>query len=382
MKLNKAILLIVTLALLGACQTNNSKSADKSGAINQLSENSFELALITDTGSIDDNSFNHGCWQGIMQYSRERFVPHKYYQPEGHAISDLLAAIDLAVKDGAKIIITPSVTFENTVFMAQERYPNVNFILVDGIPHSGAGDSSYKTGSNTSCVLFAEDQAGFLAGYAAVMDGYRTLGFFGGELIPPVNRFGCGFIQGVEFAAETLALAPGSVTMNYIYTGSFLPSPEAQDLAASWYESGTEIIFACGGAIGKSVIAAAEKAGKKVIGVDVDQSRDSETVVTSAMKGLQSAVYTSIVNYYNGRFPGGRMQVFCAANRGIGLPMQNSRFQHFNISEYNAIYQKMINGDIPRIEKLDNTGSPTVIPISIIKVNYLPTPSWPAKNQD
>jgi len=158
--------------------------------------------------------------------------------------------------------VTPGFLFESPVFVAQDRYPNVHFILVDGTPHS-ADYSTFKTGNNTVGVLYAEDQAGFLAGYAVVKDGSRRLGFVGGMAVPAVVRFGYGFIQGAEYAAKELGLASGSITVNYHYTGGFAATPEAQTLAASWYNNGVEVIFACGGAVGNSVMAAAEQAGKK-----------------------------------------------------------------------------------------------------------------------
>jgi len=239
--------------------------------------------------------------------------------------------------------------------------------MLDSIPRSAAG-SVFRTGNNTLSILYAEDQAGFLAGYAAVMDGYRKLGFMGGMAVSSVIRFGYGFIQGAEYAAEQLKLAPGSITLNYHYTGDFIASPQTQALAASWYGSGTEVIFACGGALGSSVMAAAEQAGKKVIGVDVDQSGESPSVITSAMKGLQASVYSSVATFYAGRFPGGQAHVFSAANNGVGLPMETSRFTKFGRTDYNAIFQKLSIGDIPRIEQLDKTGSPRIIPVSVIRI--------------
>ena len=239
--------------------------------------------------------------------------------------------------------------------------------MIDSIPRSPAG-SVYKTGNNTLSILYAEDQAGFLAGYAAVTDGYRQLGFIGGMAVSSVIRFGYGFVQGAEFAAVQLGLAPGAVNIKYHYTGDFIASPQTQSLAASWYSSGTELIFACGGALGSSVMKAAEQAGKKVIGVDVDQSKESSSVITSAMKGLQSSVYTSITNFYAGRFPGGQTQVFSAANNGVGLPMETSGFKTFSRNDYHSIFQKLVSGSVPRIVHLDNTGNPGIVPVRVVRV--------------
>ncbi|GBU29255.1 membrane protein [Treponema sp. R8-4-B8] len=352
------LVLFAILVLLSGC----SKKQDQ-----KKSAETFDLALVTDLGTIDDKSFNQGSWEGLVQYAKEKNISHKYYQPAEQSNDAYLTAIDLAVRGGAKIVVTPGFLFETPVFHAQDRYPNVNFILVDGVPHN-EDYSQFKTGNNTVGVNYAEDQAGFLAGYAAVKDGNRKLGFVGGMAVPAVVRYGYGFVQGAEYAAKELGLAAGAITINYHYTGGFAATPEAQTLAASWYNSGIEIIFACGGAVGNSVMAAAEQAGKKVIGVDVDQSGESQTVITSAMKGLQISVYDCIADYYKGKFPGGQTLVFAADNQGVGLPMQSSKFQNFNQADYNSIFAKLASGEIPRVDNLDSNGSPKVVPVTISRI--------------
>ena len=356
--MKKTLLVLLTLfVLFSGCSKQQG----------QKSKGTFDLALVTDLGTIDDKSFNQGSWEGLVQYAKEKGITHKYYQPAEQSNDAYLTAIDLAVRGGAKIVVTPGFLFETPVFIAQDRYPNVNFILVDGVPHS-ADYSEFKTGKNTVGVNYAEDQAGFLAGYSAVKDGNRKLGFVGGMAVPAVVRYGYGFVQGAEYAAKELGLASGSVTINYHYTGAFAATPEAQTLAASWFNSGVDIIFACGGAVGNSVMAAAEQAGKKVIGVDVDQSGESPTVITSAMKGLQISVYDCIADYYAGKFPGGQTLVFAADNKGVGLPMQASKFKNFSQADYNSIFAKLASGSIPRMDNLDSNGSPNVVPVTISRI--------------
>jgi len=353
-----SIILLAVLVLFSAACTRQQ---------NQRSAETFELALVTDLGNIDDKSFNQGSWEGLLQYARENNISHRYYQPREQSNDSYLTTIDLAVRGGAKVIVTPGFLFEVPVFLAQDRYPNVTFILIDGVPHS-EDYSTFRTGDNVVGVLYAEDQAGFLAGYAAVKDGNRRLGFMGGMAVPPVVRFGYGFVQGAEYAARELGLASGAVTVNYHYTGGFSATPEVQTMAASWYNSGVDVIFGCGGAVGNSVMAAAEQFGRKVIGVDVDQSGESPTVITSAMKGLTHSVYACISDYYAGRFPGGQVLTFSAFNSGVGLPMETSKFQTFSLSDYNAIYKKLADRDIPRMETLSDDGSPRVVPVSIVRV--------------
>jgi len=358
MKKISLILLTVIVLLSAACTKGQGQ---------RRSADTFDLALVTDLGTIDDKSFNQGSWDGLVKYAKEKGISHKYYQPSEQSNNAYLTAIDLAVRGGAKVIVTPGYLFETPIYIAQDRYPNVHFILIDGVPHS-EDYSTFRTADNVVGVLYAEDQAGFLAGYAAVKDGNRRLGFMGGMAVPAVVRFGYGFIQGAEYAAQELELASGAITINYHYTGGFAATPEVQTMAASWYNSGVDVIFGCGGAVGNSVMAAAEQTGKKVIGVDVDQSGESSTVITSAMKGLASSVYTCIKNFYSGIFPGGKTLVFDAANDGVGLPMQTSKFQSFKMPEYIGIYTKLANGNIPRMEDIASDGSPRGVPVRIVRV--------------
>lgn len=305
----------------------------------------YDLALITDVGTIDDKSFNQGAWEGVVQYAEEFGISHKYYQPKEQSDSEYLETIDIAVDNGAKIVVTPGYLFEAPIGEAQNKYPDVKFILIDGYPVGG-------TNENTVGVKYAEEQSGFLAGYAAVKEGYTKLGFMGGMAVPAVVRFGYGFVQGADYAAKEMGIE--EITVNYHYTGGFDATPEAKTLAASWYNDGVEVIFGCGGAVGNSVMAAAEEAeGKWVIGVDVDQSAESKTVLTSATKGLSASVYQAIEGYYGDNFPGGQELVLGADNNGVELPMETSRFSVFTQDDYDAIFAKLVAGEIEILQDTD-----------------------------
>ena len=368
MKKTLLFLAIVIFSFIGTqCASTTANSPETGG----LKTNSFDLALVSDGSTIETNAFIRGIWEGIIRFGTEKSVTHKYYLPSGQNEQALMAAIDEAVLGGAKIIVAPGFNFEVPVYLAQDKYPDVKFILVDSMPRSQsvAGQpNTYRTGPNTAGILYAEDQAGFLAGYAAVREGYRQLGFMGGMAYATVIRYGYGFIQGAEYAARELNLAPGSITVKYHYTGDFAASAKTKALASAWYGAGAELIFACGGAVGNSVIEAAEQAGKKVIGVDIDQSGESKAVISSAMKGLGYSVYTCIATFYAGRFPGGKALVFSAANNGVQLPMASSRFKTFGNADYDAILKKLSDGSIPRITHLDSGGKPGLVPVSILKI--------------
>ncbi|MEG1568985.1 MAG: BMP family ABC transporter substrate-binding protein [Oscillospiraceae bacterium] len=353
--------LVLSMAACGAkpastpAPAGESKPAESVSAPAKAEDGKFELALITDIGTIDDKSFNQGAWEGLKQYAEEFNITHKYYKPTEKSTDAYLSAIELAVKGGAKVIVTPGFLFEEPVFIAQDTYPDVNFVLIDGVPHD-ADYKEFRTNKNAVGILYAEEQAGYLAGYAAVKDGMTKLGFLGGMAVPAVVRFGYGYVQGAEAAAQELKLPAGSVSLNYHYTGGFDATPEAQTLAASWYQNGTEVIFACGGAVGNSAMAAAEQAKGKVIGVDVDQSAESDTVITSATKGLGVSVYETLKAYYAGTFPGEKTMIFDAANNGVSLPMENSKFAKFAQADYDALYKELAAGKIALVKDTDKDG--------------------------
>lgn len=303
----------------------------------------FELALITDVGTIDDKSFNQGAWEGVEAYAKEFNKTYKYYKPTEKSDSAYISSIDLAVKAGAKAIVCPGFLFEVPIYNVQKTYPDVKFIILDGAPHNG--DYNYDIADNTYSIFYAEEQAGFLAGYSIVKDGYTKLGFMGGMAVPAVVRYGYGFVQGADYAAKELGLTE-NVQIKYTYVGNFDASPENQAKASAWYNEGTEVIFACGGAVGNSVMKAAETAGTKVIGVDVDQSPESDTVITSSMKNLSKSVYDALTSFYADKFPGGTTVSLDASVEGVQLPMESSKFEKFTQADYDAIYAKVVANEI------------------------------------
>lgn len=340
-----------------ASESASTEETTAATAVKGDSAEGYELALVTDLGTIDDKSFNQGAWEGLKKYAEENKISYKYYQPQEGTTAAYLETIGLAVEGGAKLIVCPGFLFEEPVYLAQDQYPDVHFILLDGEPHSG-DYAEYKTADNTMPILFQEDEAGFLAGYAAVKDGYKKLGFLGGMAVPAVIRYGYGFAEGADYAAAEMGI--DGIEIMYNYTGAFAATPEAQSMAASWYQGGTEVIFGCGGAVGNSVMAAAEEKGAKVIGVDVDQSYESEAVITSAMKLLSNSVYDGIKGYYDGQFPGGKTSIFKAANNGVGLPMDTSRFTTFTQEDYDALYKKLVAGEIEFTAASEDNNNPTV----------------------
>jgi len=365
MKKITSIVLSLFLVAMAATGCGSSTNNDQqSGGTSGGSSSGFEIALITDKGNIDDKSFNQGSWEGVVEFATANGISHKYYKPEEASDAGYLAAIDLAVTGGAKVIVTPGYLFEVPIYEAQTKYPDVKFILLDGAPHT-ADYSTYETKENVASIMYAEEESGYLAGYAAVMDGMTKIGFMGGMAVPAVQAFGYGYLQGAEAAAVELGLADRAISAIYHYTGDFAETDTNKATAKTMYQGGTEVIFACGGSVGKSVMSAAAEAGKKVIGVDVDQRYDSETVITSATKGLAPSVIQVLESIYKTNSwstYAGKTTYFTAANDGIGLPTTVigdpnanafDRFEKFTKEQYDAVYQKLVDGSVDPIRSID-----------------------------
>ena len=331
------------------------------GGLEKIEKENEKIVLITDKGDIDDKSFNQGSYEGVKAFGDREGVKYEYLKPSEANSAAYIDAIEQAIGNGATIIVTPGFLFEDPINSVQKDYPKVRFIILDGNP-ANANEGKGTLEKNVHSVFYAEEQSGFLAGYAAVKDGYRKLGFMGGMAVPAVQRFGHGFVQGAAVAAAELKLENGAISIDYLYTGDFKASPEVQGAASSLYNNGVEVIFACGGAVGQSVMAAAadDASGNKVvIGVDVDQSADSPTVITSATKELANSVILALEGIFEGKFPsefGGKSVILDVTKDGVGLPMKTSRFKTFAQADYDAIYQKLVAGTVKVSNKVGEFG--------------------------
>jgi basic membrane protein A len=304
---------------------------------------------------LDDGSFNTGAWNGIHDFINEHGISDSnitFVQPREGTIEARIDLIESVIEDfGADVLVLPGFHFVEAAYRAQDYFPDTKFILIDAVP-APEGGGAQRTENNLVAILYAEHESGFLAGYAAVMEGFRELGFVGGVPVPAVVRFGHGYIQGAEFAAQELGLSAGEVNIRFHYVGGFAPDPATTTLAASWYAAGTEVIFAAAGGGGFSVIEAANAADGLVIGVDVDQSGDGAVVITSAMKELAISVSDMLNEFLAGTFRG-RTIIFDAAINGVGLPMGTSRFDNFTQAQYDAIFSQLAGGGIDVSDSLD-----------------------------
>lgn len=314
MKKSALLLLSASLLTLVACGDNGNDDA-------------LKIALVTDSGTLNDHNFNQTSWEAVNDWAvangggtvKNNIVSNgsihtMYYQPTSSSAefttAERVAAVEAAVEWGAKFVVLPGYLFQPVVKQVQERYKDVCFLALDCVNQDSDNRyAEYKLEANVSMTQYQEEQAGFLAGYGAVKDGLTKLGFIGGMAVPAVQRYGYGYVQGAEKAATELGLADGSVKMDYYYAGAFASTTEATEFATSWYNNGTETIFACGGAVYNSVTTglsqATNKDGKSWIGVDTNQHADTsiqpagtrEKLLTSAMKGLGTSIKEALTSW-------------------------------------------------------------------------------------
>ena len=310
-----------------------------------------EIAVVTDVGQLKDGGFNQGTYEGAEAYAKANSKTYAYYQPangENATDNDRVAAMRQAIKNGAKVIVAPGFLQAGAMTTVAMESTDVKFIFVDGW---ALDDGNGNMLNNVTAIVYKEQESGYLAGYAAVKDGYTKLGgtFGGGGSNPACNRFAYGFVQGARDAADELG-TDVEIKISFKYGSSFSASTELATQMSSWYNDGTEVIFSCGGSMVQSVIAAAkETTNGKIIGVDTDQSALSDRVITSAMKGLSASVQKVLGEMYGGEWDaklGGQASNLGAADDATGLPMSTSKFSKFSQADYDDIYGKIKSGAV------------------------------------
>ena len=392
MKKFLAMILALVMALsLVACgdKKDDTKTDDNQGDTN---ETTYKVAMITDYGDITDQSFNQTTYEACKAFADANKIEFSYFKPAGDNTADRVAMIESAVDEGYNVIVMPGYAFGGAIVEAAPQHKDVKFIALD----VGKGDlleagvaakgeeydynpdnwdlATYVDMSNVYCAIYQEELCGYMAGYAAVKLGYKNLGFLGGMAVPAVQRYGLGFVQGVDAAAAELKLT--DVKVNYVYGGQFFGDADITAKMDTWYAGGTQVVFACGGGIYTSAVDAAKKVeGAKVIGVDVDQAgvianyaagegADQATIdgykaltVTSAMKGLYPATYDTLTDVIvNGNWANyaGKIATLGLVSADdptlnyVQIPMESTQWADgaFTQDDYKALVKAMFDGTL------------------------------------
>ena len=378
--------LVMSLSLFACGNKDNGDNKDNTD------KSEYKVAMITDYGDITDQSFNQTTYEACKAFAEKNSIEFKYYKPAGDNTADRVAMIESAVDEGFNVIVMPGYAFGGAIVEAAPQHKDVKFIALDvakgdlleaGVAKAGKEYdynpdnwelAEYVDMTNVYCAIYKEELCGYMAGYAAVKLGYKNLGFLGGMAVPAVVRYGYGFVQGVNAAADELKLT--DVKVNYIYGGQFNGDADITAVMDTWYNGGTEVVFACGGGIYTSAVDAAKKVeGAKVIGVDVDQAgviakyaagedADQATVdsfkaltVTSAMKGLYPATFDTLTDVivngnwdkYKGKIDNlGLVSADDPTLNYVQIPMESTQWKDgaFTQDDYKALVKDMFDGKI------------------------------------
>ena len=336
-------------------------------------ETEYAVAMITDYGDITDQSFNQTTYEACKEFCEANGVSFNYFKPAGDNTADRVAMIEKAIDEGYNVIVMPGYAFGEAIKETAESNSDITFIALD----VGAGDlgEDYVVPANLYCAVYQEELCGYMAGYAAVKLGYTKLGFLGGMAVPAVIRYGYGYVQGVDAAAKELDI---TVDLKYAYGNQFYGDGDITAAMDTWYQGGTEIVFACGGGIYSSAAEAAAKVGAKVIGVDVDQkgiidgTYGEGMTVTSAMKGLAPTVKHMLSEVVAGNFAnyGGKIDTLGlvsanAEENYVQLPTASTQFEDgkFTADDYAALVAAMFDGTITVSN--DTTAMPAVTNVNV-----------------
>lgn len=358
---------LLSMSLLAGCgsndSTNNGSNTAGTDSKYEKIDTDLKVGMSTDSGTIDDRSFNQSAWEGISGTVKDS----KYLQPSGQTDADYLECIGNLYDAGYKFIVTPGYKFERAIGVAQTKYPDAKFVILDGSPVNEAG--KVDIADNTVAIHYAEQEGGFIAGVAAAVEMKEgDFGFIGGMAIPSVQRFNYGFQQGIAYANQNLGTNITLKEENIVYQGAFDDKAGGQQIAAQMYDRGVKVIFTAAGGTGIGAITEAKSRATNgeevyVIGADVDQYADgvydqdtnASVILTSAMKFIDKSTIAMINAEVNGEFPGGKEMVFSVANDGIGIPNENPNLSEETMNTVNTVIESIKNGEITILSENDGS---------------------------
>lgn len=361
--MKKLIALFLSLVMLGslsACmpqgetQETDAFSApiDDASYVYQAADDATPLpggavvALVADSQGLEAGA-EALLWKGIQTFASNFGYAAQSFTYDAGNVEAAQAALQEAAQSGAALIVCRGEEMARALFQVQANYPGVQYLLFDAEPHND-DYTVYTTEPSVHCVLFQEEQAGYLAGYASVTEGYTTLGFVGNDEVPDVVRYCTGFLQGAEEAAEQQG---EEVTLKVWYTGNI----EDDDLVTSrlieWYNNGTGLILANGGNLVQDTVNAANQTGGRAFATDWDQNALGERVLGSAVKCYNGAVQRQLYAFFSGngawgQDAAGQTEKIGFTDGSVALAGSTWRFSHFSQRDYENLYEQLRNSDL------------------------------------
>jgi basic membrane protein A and related proteins len=296
----------------------------------------LKVGLITDLGQLDDAGFNELAYNGLKRAERELGIKGRVV--ESRSSADYVPNITALVRQDYDVIVGVGFAQGGAINTAAKRFPNVKFAIVD-VDQGTLKDKP----SNVEGLLFKEQEVGYLAGYLAALeakrDGKTSISAVGGFKEPPVDRFIAGYRAGAEKAV------PGT-KVRWAYSSDWDDQAKCKELALNQIAAGSKVVFQVAGGCGLGALNAAKERGVWGVGVDADQSFLGPHVLTSALKGVDQAVFQTIKGIQDGTWQGGGNSVFGLDRNGVGLGTMSPKANKADIAKVDEIKQQLAKGEL------------------------------------
>lgn len=332
----------------------------------QMSEKTMRVAFVGDTESGEYQNASAELWQGISNYTEDHNATASTYTPSDTSIAGARDAMEKAIEDGADVIVCVGDSMGNAVYDLQQREIHTQFVLFDAVPTDGTGEGGGRIRGNTYCVRFNREEAGFLAGYAAVSEGYTKLGYLGGSKEEGNVRYGSGFIQGAEYAGSEKGLSSGAILVMYGFIPSGAIAPSQVSEVNGWFQEGCQLICVSGN--GSEFIGpeSALESDGKAITADMNDSQPDSVIASSGINYTQAAE-SALEKIRAGELRGGRINELGISDGGVRMKMIEGGFQNFTEENYSAVAKKISDGNIP-ITSEDVASDPSEYGVTICQI--------------
>jgi basic membrane protein A len=310
MRLIRPLSVVLVLVLALAAAGCGGGGGDKKSATSTQGVGPLRVGLVTDTGQLNDRGFNQLAYQGLLR--AEKILGVKGRVLESPSPADYVPNLSTLARQGYDLVVAVGFDQAAAVAKAAAAFPNTRFAIID----VSQGDLQDKP-KNVRGLVFREQEAGYLAGYAAALQikntpGPHVISTVGGEKQPPVDRYIAGYQAGAKAADPTIRLLNG-------YSQDWVDQAKCKELALSQIAAGSQVVFAVAGGCGLGVLDAAKEKKVWAVGVDADQGYLGRQVLTSALKKVDQAVFLTIQDVSDGTFAGGADSVFGLGKDGVGL---------------------------------------------------------------
>jgi basic membrane protein A len=330
--------LVLAFAGCGGSSKDSSGSTTTGGTTTSAGGGDFKVGLVTDIGGLNDRGFNHLAYVGLQKAQSDLGVQGRVVQSKSPA--EYVPNLSALARQGYNLVIGVGFTEIEAMKAVSKTFPKTHFAIVDV---SNADEGNAK---NVEGLLFKEQEVGYLAGYAAALAakqrGANAVSSVGGQKQPPVDRYIAGYQAGAK------AAVPGIKTLNN-YSQDFANQAKCKEIALNQIAAGSAVVFQVAGGCGLGALDAAKAKNVWGIGVDADQAFLGPHILTSALKGVDRAVFLSIKDAESGNFKGGQDAVYGLDQEGVGLGKFSAKAPEGLEAKVKKIQQQITSGAIKNI---------------------------------